>query len=156
MSLAHATAPEPRLAQPAQADLPWRLEDIDLSRIDRDAVRGDETRHYSQFLHFFQKYQGSARARRWPVLRALVRRVTEAGDDDGLCAYRHAFETRYPSLPFEKRYYRAFQREVKSVMRRHFPVEMAVKMLLKPLDLPAMISRPLGAVLARTAGLVFI
>jgi hypothetical protein len=33
---------------------------------------------------------------------------------------------------------------------------MAVTMLLKPLDLPAALNRPLGAILARTVGVVFI
>ena len=49
-----------------------------------------------------------------------------------------------------------FQRRFRRVMRAHFPFEMAVKMLLKPLALPAGVQRALLPMLTRVAGLALI
>ena len=75
------------------------------------------------------------------MLRAIVRRVAEVANDDGLIAYRHAFAVRYPQRRFERRHYDQFQADLKRILRRHFPVDMGLKMLLKPLDLPAALER---------------
>jgi hypothetical protein len=73
-----------------------------------------------------------------------------------LIAFRHAFRGRFPDRPFELRHYQAFQAQVRRILRRHFPVEMAVRMLLKPLDLPRFVQRMMLPVLTRTAGLVLL
>jgi hypothetical protein len=118
-------------------------------------IKGDEVRHYARFLRGFERYQAREPSSRWSVLRALLRRVTEAHDDDGEIAFRHAWNVRYPERAFQPCHYAAFTAQVKQVMRRHFPTAMAVRMLLKPLRLPAAVQRPLVPLLARTAGLVF-
>jgi hypothetical protein len=119
-------------------------------------IKADEVRHYSYFWQSFQKYRAAEGCSRWRTLVAVVRRVAEAGDDDGLIAFRHAFRGRFPDRPFELRHYQAFQVQVRRILRRHFPVEMAVKMLLKPLDLPTFVQRMMLPVLTRTAALVLI
>ena len=100
-------------------------------------IKSDEVRHYSYFWRFFERYQQHEKVGRAKVLRAIVRRVAEVADDDGLIAFRHAFAVRYPQRRFERRYYDQFQRDLKRILRRHYPFDMALKMLLKPLDLPA-------------------
>jgi len=119
-------------------------------------IKSDEVRHYSYFWHFFEAYRVRESLSRWRVLRAVARRVVEAFDDDGLIAFRHAFCARYPDRTFERRHYDAFQADLKRIMRRHFPVEMAVKMLLKPLDLPARVQRLVLPALTRGAALAFL
>ena len=100
-------------------------------------IKSDEVRHYSYFWRFFEQYRQREKVGRTKVLRAIVRRVAEVTSDDGLIAYRNVFATRYPQRRFEQRYYDQFQLEVKRILRGHYPYEMALKMLLKPLDLPA-------------------
>lgn len=119
-------------------------------------IKADEVRHYSYFWRFFQAYRAREGLSRWPVLRAVVRRVIEAVDDDGLIAYRHAFSVRHPDRSFERREYDAFQRRFKRIMRRHFPAEMAAKMLLKPLELPDRVQRLVLPALTRGAALALL
>jgi hypothetical protein len=119
-------------------------------------IKSDEVRHYSYFLRAFERLHRAQPVARWAILRALVRRVREASDDDALIAYRHAFAVRYPQRRFEPADYDRFRADVKRIMRRCYPTEMAVKMLLKPLHLPAGLQRLLIPVLSRGAGLVFV
>jgi hypothetical protein len=119
-------------------------------------IKADEVRHYSYFLRFFQEYARRERPGRWQVARAVARRVAEASDDDGLIAFRHAFQVRYPERRFELRYYDAFRAQLKRIMRRHFPAQMAVRMLLKPVRLPAPIERLLVPALTRMSTLAFV
>ena len=104
-------------------------------------IKSDEVRHYSHFWRFFEGYRQREKIGRAKVLRAIVRRVAEVANDDGLIAYRHAFAVRYPQRRFERRHYDQFQADLKRILRRHFPVDMGLKMLLKPLDLPAALER---------------
>jgi hypothetical protein len=119
-------------------------------------IKADEVRHYSYFWRFFQLYRSREGASRWKVTRAVLRRVAEARNDDGLIAFRHAWRGRNPGRTFEPRDYAAFQKRMREILRRHSPVEMAVRMLLKPIDLPPALTRVLVPVLTRTAGLVFV
>jgi tRNA isopentenyl-2-thiomethyl-A-37 hydroxylase MiaE len=104
-------------------------------------IKSDEVRHYSHFYKFYQQHHARERVGRSKSMRAIVRRVIEVANDDGLIAFRHAFAYRYPQRVFERRHYDAFLGDVRRIMRRHFPVEMALKMLLKPLYLPAGLQR---------------
>jgi tRNA isopentenyl-2-thiomethyl-A-37 hydroxylase MiaE len=117
-------------------------------------IKSDEVRHYSHFWRFFERYRAREKLGRIKTLRAIVRRVLEVANDDGLIAYRHAFAVRYPDRRFERRHYDAFQADLKRILRRHFPVDMGLKMLLKPLDLPAALQRLVVPPLRKGAGLV--
>ena len=90
-------------------------------------IKSDEVRHYSYFWRFFERYQQHEKIGRAKVLRAIVRRVAEVADDDGLIAFRHAFAVRYPQRRFERRYYDQFQRDLKRILRRHYPFDMGVE-----------------------------
>jgi hypothetical protein len=117
-------------------------------------IKSDEVRHYSHFWHFFEDYRQREKVGRAKVLRAIVRRVAEVASDDGLIAYRHAFAVRYPQRAFERRYYDQFQVALKRIFRHHFPVDMGLKMLLKPLDLPATLQWVMLPPLRKGVGLV--
>jgi hypothetical protein len=119
-------------------------------------IRADEVRHYSYFLRFFQKYAERDRVTRWQVTRAIVRRVIEACADDGEIAFRHAFRVRYPARTFQHSDYDGFRANVKGILRRHFPREMAAKMLLKPVQLPVGAQRLLVPALTHMSALAFV
>jgi hypothetical protein len=63
---------------------------------------------------------------------------------------------RFPERPFESRHYDAFRGQLKRIMRRHFPAQMAVRMLLKPVRLPAPVQRLLVPALTRISTLAFV
>lgn len=117
-------------------------------------IKSDEVRHYSHFWHFFEAYRQREKVGRIKVLRAILRRVAEVANDDGLIAYRHAFAVRYPQQRFEPRHYDQFRGDLKRILRHHYPVDMALKMVLKPLDLPATLQRLLLPPLRKSVGLV--
>jgi hypothetical protein len=121
-----------------------------------DNIRSDEVRHYGNFLHFFWKYAERDHANRWRVTQTLIQRLTEFGDQDGLIAFRHAFHLRHPERDFQRADYDAYRSALRAIIRQHFPREMAMKMLLKPMRLPVMLQRPLEPVLIRLFLLAFV
>jgi hypothetical protein len=102
-----------------------------------DNIRSDEVRHYKNFLKFFKKYNQIEGNGRWAVLGALTRRVIEIKNEDSEIALRHVFTFRYPDQMQNTVQLRQKAARVNSLVRRHLSAEMCVKMLLKPLDLPA-------------------
>jgi hypothetical protein len=119
-------------------------------------IKSDEVRHFAHFYRYFQRYRAVERVSRYRVVRAVLKRIAEAKSEDGLVAYRHAFQVRFPEVPFEDRYYRDFNRSLRRLMQHNFPFEMSVKMLLKPVDLPRALRAALWRVLVHGArGLIF-
>jgi hypothetical protein len=63
---------------------------------------------------------------------------------------------RFPQIPFEARHYRDYNRNLKRIMKRNFPFEMSIRMLLKPANLPRPVRGPLTRLLVHGArGLMF-
>jgi hypothetical protein len=114
-----------------------------LSRASPDPVLGlltrriaeDEVRHYKHFYRFFRKYREIERPRRIAVAPALWRRLRMSGGEDRLIVLKHVHGARHPGAPFRMAAYRAVHRQCRDLVRPHFPVEMSVRMLLKPLGL---------------------
>ena len=109
-------------------------------------IRNDEVGHYKHFYRQFLKYRGSEGLRRAHVAAAIWRRVAELRRSDADIALRHAAQLRgldASSAP----------RRVYAALAERYPVELAVRMALKPLRLRAslqrMAERPLGAVMRR-------
>jgi hypothetical protein len=120
-----------------------------------DNIRTDEVRHYKHFYRFFRKYNEVEGNGRFAVLGALIRRVLEIKSEDSEIALRHAFETRYPDRVGDKAYFRQKCARVNRLVRRNLSADMCVKMLLKPLDLPARISPGVHYPLAKITQHVF-
>lgn len=119
-------------------------------------IKSDEVRHFSHFYRYFQRYRAAERVSRRRIVRAILKRIAEAKSEDALVAYRHAFEVRFPGIPFEARYYRDYNQRLRRIMQRNFPFEMSVKMLLKPVGLPRPLHAPLSRLLVHGArGLIF-
>lgn len=104
-----------------------------------DHIRTDEVRHYKHFFKYFKKYNKIEGNGRLAVLGALMRRVLEIKSEDSEIALRHVFAMRYPEHVHDTAYNRKRAARVNAIVRHNLSADMCVKMLLKPLDLPARI-----------------
>jgi len=128
-------------AEPVLRDLAWR-------------IRCDEVRHYKHFHAFFHKYREAEHLGRRHVLAALVRRALELRNEDAAIALRHVAAWRRRSrladgAPADIPSDSALKQQARGVVSRHLPMELAVRMAIKPLRLgPGMqrwLAKPLAA-----------
>jgi len=130
-----------------------------LSRASPDPVLGtltrriaeDEVRHYKHFYRYFRKYQYREAPSRTAVLPALWRRLRMTGGEDSYIVLKHVYNARHPGKPFDIGVYRRVRRECRALLHDHFPHEMSVRMLLKPLDLGRRTQRMTLPVIAAVA-----
>ena len=121
-----------------------------------DHIRSDEVRHFKHFYHFFKLYRERESLGRPRVFRAMLKRVNEIRDEDSDIALRHVFAARYPDRADDEAECKRVTARARDLLRRHIPAEMTVKMLLKPLDLPARLLRWLETPLARVTEKLFL
>jgi hypothetical protein len=98
-------------------------------------IADDEVRHYKHFYRYFRKYRDVEHPGRAAILPALWRRLRMTGGDDSFIVLKHVYNSRHPGRPFDNGVYRSVRRQCRDLVRDHFPHEMSVRMLLKPLDL---------------------
>jgi rubrerythrin len=98
-------------------------------------IAADEVRHYKHFYRYFRKYRDIESPRRTAIIPALWRRLKMTGGDDSFIVLKHVHAAHHPSEPFDIAVYRRIRRVCRAVVRDHFPHEMSVRMLLKPLGL---------------------
>ncbi len=110
--------------EPVLRDLAWR-------------IRSDEVNHYKHFYAFFQKYRDREHLGRGRVMAALARRALELRSEDATIALRHATAWRRRSRPgaAANDSLEAMAQRAIRVVNRHLPMDLAVRMLLKPLQL---------------------
>ena len=115
-------------------------------------IAEDEVRHYKHFYRFFRKYREIERPARGDIAPALWRRLRMSGGEDRQIVLKHVHRARHPGQPFGAAVYRGRAPPVSGLAAPHFPVEMSVRMLLKPLGLGPRTQRialPVIAALAR-------
>ena len=104
-------------------------------------IAEDEVRHYKYFYRFFRQYRQAETPGRAAIIPALWRRLRMTGGDDSFIVAKHVYIMRHPGADFDTSAYRALRRECRGLVREHFPYEMSVRMLLKPLSLSHRIER---------------
>lgn len=113
-------------------------------------IKSDEVRHFKHFYQHFRLYREREGFSRYKVFRAILRRVNEIKSEDSDVALRHVFNQCYPQHKGNEAEFRRVTGRAQALLRRNIPAEMTVKMLLKPLDLPArwqdMLERPLAKI----------
>lgn len=115
-------------------------------------IADDEVRHYKHFYRYFRKYRDLETPQRTAILPALWRRLRMTGGDDSFIVLKHVYSTGHPGEPFDRKVYRGVRRTCRTAVREHFPHEMSVRMLLKPLGLGPRTQRltlPVAAAVAR-------
>jgi len=104
-------------------------------------ISADEVRHYKHFYRYFQRYRSLEQPSRVAVLRTLLNRAAEVEAEDAFYAFKAIFRVSNPEVEFQKSDYAAYRDGAIQLTKSHFPHGMAVKMLLKPLDLNPMVGR---------------
>jgi hypothetical protein len=115
-------------------------------------IVADEIRHYKHFYRFFRRYRETESPGRTAIAPALWRRLRMSGGDDGFIVVKHVYAARRPGDRFDAAVYRALRRQCRELVREHFPYEMSVRMLLRPLSFGRRIERaalPAALALAR-------
>jgi hypothetical protein len=115
----------------------------------------DEVRHYKHFYRYFLDYRDRERPSRVAILRQLWKRSTDVKAEDAYYAFKHVFLVRNPGVPFTEEAYDEFRASFRRIGRTTFPYEMAVKMILKPLDLSAPVGRVVQPAVETTARFLF-
>jgi hypothetical protein len=118
-------------------------------------IRTDEVRHYKNFLRFFKKYNKIEGNGRFAVLGALTRRLIEIKNEDSEIALRHVFAFRYPHEHGDREQFRRKAARINALVRHNLSADMCIKMLLKPLDIPARIQPGVHYPLAKLTQHVF-
>ncbi len=114
-------------------------------------IRADEVHHYKYFYKFFQEYQRQEKNSRWRIGRELWKRVSEVDQEDSYLAIKNAFEIKNPGQSFTGGDFAAFRGRMGDWVSRHYPFEMAIKMLLKPVALPPFLQKMALPLLRRGA-----
>jgi hypothetical protein len=112
-------------------------------------IRDDEVRHYKHFYHYFTRYRGAENMGRWPIVKVLKSRLGEVRSDDAAIALWHAYASRHPDARRDGPGFRAVFSGISALVKSHYPAGMAIKMLLKPLTLPPMLSQVLSPPLSK-------
>jgi len=104
-------------------------------------ISADEVRHYKHFYRWFRRYRALERPSRLAVARTLWSRSIDVESEDALCAYKAIFLGLNPGAAFQRHDYEAYRGSVLELAKQHMPYDMAIKMLLKPLELNAAVGR---------------
>jgi hypothetical protein len=119
-------------------------------------IRAEEISHYKHFYHLFRKYRSTEQFGRLQIIGALKRRVFEARSDDAECALWHVYHERNPAARRDDAQFQTLVKQIGREIRQHYPIAMAAKMLLRPLQLPNTLNRLIEGPLARWTGKVFL
>ena len=115
-------------------------------------IASDEVRHYKHFYRYFRTYRDAERPGRAKVAPALWRRLRMTGGDDSFVVLKPVYRARHPGNPFDMRVYCNIRQKGRDLVRDHFPHEMSVRMMLRPLGLGPRIQRaavPIAVAIAR-------
>ena len=118
-------------------------------------ISSDEVRHYKHFYRYFLDYKDRERPGRVAILRQLWKRSTDVKAEDAYIAFKHVFLVRNPGEAFTEEAYDEFRASFRRIGRTAFPYEMAVKMILKPLDLSPPLGRVVQPAVETTARFLF-
>ncbi|WP_042885967.1 ferritin-like domain-containing protein [Cupriavidus necator] len=116
-------------------------------------ISNDEVRHYKHFYQFFNRFVEAERLGKLRVFGALARRLLEIKNEDAAIALRNVLRMERGVEDVADREVKALNSRVSAVIRKNLPIEMTVKMLLRPLHLHRGVERavrkPLVAVVSR-------
>jgi len=100
-------------------------------------IATDEVNHYKHFYRFFRRYREQEGLSRFRVLGTIGRRTLELKSEDADCAIRHVVRARSPERADDADYVRGLGATMNRTIRTHLSPGATLKMLMRPLELPA-------------------
>ncbi|KPU92115.1 ferritin [Variovorax paradoxus] len=100
-------------------------------------IATDEVNHYKHFYRFFRRYREQEGLGRFRVLGTIGRRTLELKSEDADCAIRHVVRARSPERADDAAYVRGLGATMNRTIRTHLSPGATLKMLMRPLELPA-------------------
>lgn len=117
-------------------------------------ISSDEVGHYKHFFRYFNDLNGRERHGRLKVLGVIARRLLEIKNDDAEISLRNILRVERGQDDIPAADVAALNSRCSDVVRHNLPIEMTIKMLLRPLHLHArverLVHRPLVAMVSRT------
>jgi hypothetical protein len=115
-------------------------------------IRNDELQHYGRFYRYFLKYQSQEPVSRSLVVAALWRRLAELRQSDTEIALRCAADWRFGERKAPPSF-DAIRKQALGLVRVQYPIKLAMRMTLKPLQLNPRFQRwterPIAAIVSR-------
>ncbi|VTU22592.1 ferritin-like domain-containing protein [Variovorax sp. PBL-E5] len=100
-------------------------------------IATDEINHYKHFYGFFRRYREQEGVGRARVLATISKRTLELKSEDADCAIRHLVKARSPERATDASYVRELSARMSGTVRRNLKPGATLKMLMRPLELPA-------------------
>lgn len=100
-------------------------------------IRNDEVNHFKHFLKYFKELQQQAPVGRTRIAKALYGRLKELRESDSDIALRHVWAHKGPYFSDSSTRFEDMAQRIYELVSRRLPADLAVRMLLKPMLLPA-------------------
>ncbi len=100
-------------------------------------IATDEVNHYKHFYRFFRRYRAQEKLSRFRVMGTIGRRTLELKSEDADCAIRHVVKARSPGRASDTAYVQKLSADMNSTIRTNLSAGTTLKMLMRPLELPA-------------------
>ncbi len=97
-------------------------------------ISKDEVYHYDVFYDTYEHYNQKERLGRDEIVKVIYDRLKMVDGEDAKIAFKAIFES-VENRPFEDRYYEEHKKNVSKFAKKYYPYNMAIKMLLQPLNL---------------------
>ncbi len=97
-------------------------------------ISKDEVYHYDNFEEAFKKYNETEKLSRSDIIKTIYDRLKMVDAEDGRLAYQAIYETR-TGKEFRDELYEEHKAKVRKFAKKYYPYKMAIKMLLRPLQL---------------------
>ena len=107
--------------------------------------------HYKHFLAYFKLLNGQRPVGRARVARVLYKRLLELRESDSDVALRHVWAHKGGMFPEGAKSFEEISQRIYRLVSSSLPAEQAVRMLLKPLQLPHRLEKWLEPPFARLA-----
>ncbi|WP_281950783.1 ferritin-like domain-containing protein [Nitrosophilus kaiyonis] len=104
-----------------------------LAQISRN-ISKDEVYHYDIFEEAYQKYNKIEKLKKDDIIKVIYNRLKMVDGEDAKLAFKAIYEEKNLKK-FEDKYYEEHKKNVGTFAKKYYPYNMAIKMLLRPLNL---------------------
>ena len=110
-----------------------------------DKIRIDETSHYVHFRRHFLAYNVGEHHSVKTIVQTIWKRLKAISNEDAYIAFKHvhAQKNTVTDAPALRAAWEQYNQTVKKLSRTYYPHRLAIKMLVKPIPLPARVIKML-------------